>query len=106
MRAAVVAARNFCGNIPANHVRSRNWRRSINIVAGPAVLAVVALGVRQLGASTTPPSGMAPPPSVPVTAAVATRENVPEIVNAIGTVQSIDSVDIEPRITGTYSVKT
>lgn len=37
---------------------------------------------------------------MPVTAAIATRSDVPEIVNAIGTVQSIDSVAIEPRVTG------
>ncbi|HTV28316.1 MAG TPA: efflux RND transporter periplasmic adaptor subunit [Xanthobacteraceae bacterium] len=39
--------------------------------------------------------------AVPVTAAVATRENVPEIVNAIGNTQSIDNVAVEPRVTGT-----
>lgn len=35
-----------------------------------------------------------------MTAAVATSSDVPKIVNAIGTVQSIDSVAIQPRVTG------
>ncbi|MGB6538379.1 MAG: efflux RND transporter periplasmic adaptor subunit [Xanthobacteraceae bacterium] len=35
-----------------------------------------------------------------MTAAVATLSDVPEIVNAIGSVQSIDSVAIQPRVTG------
>ncbi len=40
------------------------------------------------------------PAAAPVTAAVAARANVPQVVNAIGTVQSIDSVAVQPRVTG------
>lgn len=41
------------------------------------------------------------PQAVPVTAAVATRQDVAETINAVGTVQSIDSVNIVPRVMGT-----
>jgi multidrug efflux system membrane fusion protein len=43
----------------------------------------------------------APPAAVPVTAAIATRQDVPEILNALGTVQSIDSVNVVSRVMGT-----
>jgi multidrug efflux system membrane fusion protein len=38
--------------------------------------------------------------AVPVTAAVAKRQDVPETVNALGTVQSIDSVNVVSRVMG------
>ena len=38
---------------------------------------------------------------VPVSAAVANRQDVPETINALGTVKSIDSVNIVPRVMGT-----
>lgn len=38
---------------------------------------------------------------VPVTAAVANRQDVPETINALGTVKSMDSVNIVPRVMGT-----
>lgn len=79
------------------------WRRSIRIIIGLAVIAGVALGVRHITRSTQTTANsahQAAPSAVPVTAAVATRQDVPEIVNAIGTVQSIDSVSVQPRCTG------
>jgi len=76
-------------------------RRSIAIVAGLAVIVIVGLGVRELGNRTSRSTSVhSPPPAVPVTAAIATRKDVPEIVNAIGNVQSIDSVSVLPRVTG------
>ena len=45
------------------------------------------------------PVAAAPPP-VPVTAAVATSRDVPAIVPALGTVQSIDTVNVTPRVNG------
>lgn len=78
-------------------------RRSIRIVTGLAVLLVVALGVRLLSASRMPGSGTgvhSAEGAVPVTAATATQEDVPEIINATGNVQSIDSVLVQPRVTG------
>lgn len=41
--------------------------------------------------------------AVPVTAANATRQDVPSLIGVIGTVQSIDSVAIQPRVTGTIA---
>lgn len=78
-------------------------RRSIAIVAGLAVIIIVGVGVRELSDRTSLRSNGAhlSPPAVPVTAAVATRKDVPVIVNAIGNVQSIDSVSVQPRVTGT-----
>jgi len=87
-----------------SHLKRVVSHRSIRIVAGLAVLAVVALGMRQLDASRTPASGIGvhtAESAVPVTAAIATRQDVPDIVYATGNVQSIDAVSIEPRVTGT-----
>lgn len=56
--------------------------------------------MREFGSRTPQSAAAHPPPSVPVTAAVATRQDVPEIVNAIGNVQSIDGVSVLPRVTG------
>lgn len=72
-------------------------RRGIAVIAGLIVLAGVAFAVRHV--DSRPPQASAAP-QVPVTAAVATSSDVPKIVNAIGTVQSIDSVAIQPRVTG------
>jgi membrane fusion protein, multidrug efflux system len=80
------------------------WRRGVRIIIGLAIIAAVAFGVRQITGNTHPAggnAGRAAPSAVPVTAAVATRQNVPDVVSAIGTVQSIDSVAIQPRVTGT-----
>jgi multidrug efflux system membrane fusion protein len=75
-------------------------RRSLAIVSGLAVIILVGIGIRGLSDRTSRPSTAPPPPAVPVTAAVAARKDVPEIVNAVGNVQSIDSVSVLPRITG------
>lgn len=78
-------------------------RRGIRIVVGLAIIIGVAIGVRQLTRNTQPAAGntaSAAVSAVPVTAAVATLKDVPEIVNAIGNVQSIDTVSILPRVTG------
>ena len=73
-------------------------RRSIVIITG--LVLIIAIGVREFSSRTSQQAGAHPPPAVPVTAAVATRKDVPEIVNAIGNVQSIDSVSVLPRVTG------
>jgi multidrug efflux system membrane fusion protein len=44
--------------------------------------------------------GHAAPAAVPVTAAIAARQDVPDYVQALGTVQSMDSVSVVPRVTG------
>lgn len=83
---------------PSKRVRPR---RTITIIAGLIVLIIIGFGVHSLSdRSSGAPKGN-PPAAVPVTAAVAARNDVPEIVNAIGNVQSIDSVSVLPRVTGT-----
>ena len=71
------------------------------VIAVVAVLAAVAGGVAwrlvELGSAKEP---VAAPPPVPVTAAVATSRDVPAIVTALGTVQSIDTVNVTPRVNG------
>ena len=76
-------------------------RRPLAFIGAMIVLALVGFGVRQLNGATPPASRPAVASAVPVTAATATRQDVPEIVDAIGTVQSTDSVSIQPRVTGT-----
>ena len=76
-------------------------RRTITIIAGLIVLVIVGFGVHSLGDRRLGATKGNTPAAVPVTAAVATRKDVPEIVNAIGNVQSIDSVSVLPRVTGT-----
>jgi membrane fusion protein, multidrug efflux system len=49
------------------------------------------------GSAKKPAAG---PPPVPVTAAVATPRNVPQIVPAVGTVVSIDTVNVTPLVNG------
>ncbi len=75
-------------------------RRGIKVIVGVGIIVGIAFAVRQLSSSAPPPSTAAALAAVPVTAALAIRQDVPDIVNAIGTVQSIDNVAIYPRITG------
>jgi membrane fusion protein, multidrug efflux system len=78
-------------------------RRIIRIVIGLALIIGVALAVREITRNSQPAgdnTAHAAVSAVPVTAAVATRKDVPEIINAIGNVQSIDSVSVLPRVTG------
>jgi membrane fusion protein, multidrug efflux system len=77
------------------------WRRTIRIIVGLAVLAAVAVAISRITRpAPTASHRLTAAEAVPVTAAVATRADVPDIVNAIGTVQSIDSVAVEPRVSG------
>jgi membrane fusion protein, multidrug efflux system len=77
-------------------------RRSIGIVGGFLIIAIVAIGVRWLSEQTaaSTPTSSSVPRTVPVTAAVALRQDVPDIINTIGTVQSIDIVSIQAQIYG------
>lgn len=86
-----------------SELKRSGLRRSITIIVGLAIIAGVALGIRHITSGTDTAGGLRPsaPAAVPVTAAVATRQDVPEIINAIGNVQSIDSVSVVPRVTGT-----
>jgi membrane fusion protein, multidrug efflux system len=65
-----------------------------------AVVVVGLLGwwiyVRFIARKPPPP----PPPAVPVTAAVATARDMPALVPALGTVLSMDVVEVMPEVTG------
>jgi membrane fusion protein, multidrug efflux system len=86
--------------IRASKLKRFARHRGITIIIGLAIIVGVALGVRQFNNAARPPSMAAAPPAVPVTAALAIRQDVPDVVNAIGAVQSIDSVAVYPRVTG------
>jgi len=77
-------------------------RRSVRIIGGLALLGIIAIGIRELGGRSKAPSGgsagAAAP--VPVTVAIATRQDVPNIIDTIGTVQSLDVVSIEAQVYG------
>jgi membrane fusion protein, multidrug efflux system len=76
-------------------------RRSIGLVVGLVVIALVALAVRHLSATQSAnQQAKNGPPAVPVTAAVAIRQNVPDLISTIGTVQAIDTVAIQAQVTG------
>ena len=84
-------------------LRRSRGHRSIRVIIGLVMIVGIALGVRLFtrhGQPTANAVSHAASGSVPVTAAIATREDVPEIINAIGNVQSIDSVSVLPRVTG------
>jgi membrane fusion protein, multidrug efflux system len=74
-------------------------RSFIYVIGGVAALAVaVILGLRRLGDQDDGRSGAVA--AVPVTATVALRENVPNIVSVLGTVQPIDIVSVQARVNG------
>jgi multidrug efflux system membrane fusion protein len=84
-------------------LRPSPWRRSIRIIVGLAIFLAIAVGVRLLTRNSQPTGTLgshAAPGAVPVTAATAARKDVPDIINAIGNVQSIDNVSVLPRVTG------
>lgn len=80
--------------------RKSGSRRRIAIFGTLVVIVLIVVAVRLVSSHSKPPTNAAQQ-AVPVTAAVATRQDVPETINAIGTVQSIDSVNIVPRVMGT-----
>jgi multidrug efflux system membrane fusion protein len=76
----------------------RSHRRAVFASAAVLLIAIVALvAVRHLRKPAPAPE---PPPPIPVTAGVAARQNVPDIVDAIGTVQSTDSVSVQAQVNG------
>ncbi len=74
--------------------------RGVKIIIGLSIIVGIAFGVRELGNPAPPPSTAAAPAAVPVTAALAIRQDVPDVVHVIGTVQSIDGISLYPRVTG------
>lgn len=66
-------------------------------IAAVVLIAIVVAALSYFHRPTTVASAPAP---IPVTAALAERQDVPEIVNAIGTVQSIDNVSVQAQVNG------
>jgi multidrug efflux system membrane fusion protein len=77
-------------------------RRRFIVIGALVAFGIVVLAMRYFGARSDD-SGQHTAQPVPVTAAAAARQDVPDIVAAIGTVQSIDVVSIQPRVTGTIT---
>jgi membrane fusion protein, multidrug efflux system len=75
------------------------FRSVIYVISALAVIsAVIIIGLRHLGDQPDArPSAVA---AVPVTASIALREDVPNIVSVLGTVQSIDIVSVQARVNG------
>jgi len=73
-------------------------RYPIYVVGAVVALALVIFAVRYLGSQPAAPNNANP--AAPVTAGVATRANVPNIVSVLGTVQSIDIVSVQARVNG------
>jgi multidrug efflux system membrane fusion protein len=76
----------------------RTHRRTVYASGALLLIAIVAIAAVEHFRKSAPPA--APPPPIPVTAAPAQRQNVPDIVDAIGTVQSIDSVSVQAQVNG------
>jgi membrane fusion protein, multidrug efflux system len=73
-------------------------RRRLAVFGTLVVIVLAVVGMRLFMVRAKP---AAVPAAVPVTAAIATLQDVPQTINAVGTVQSIDSVNIVPRVMGT-----
>ena len=79
-------------------VRTLSSRRLV--IYAIAALLLIAIVVAALSYFHRPTTVASAPAPIPVTAALAERQDVPEIVNAIGTVQSIDSVSVQAQVNG------
>jgi membrane fusion protein, multidrug efflux system len=79
-------------------VAERTPPRRLAIVGAVIVAALLGWWIyaRFIARKPAPP----PPPAVPVTAAVATSRDVPALVPALGTVLSMDVVQVMPEVTG------
>src|ERR1700728_264138 len=79
-------------------LRTLSSRRLVTYaIAAVALIAIVVAALSYFHRPTTVASAPAP---IPVTAALVERQDVPEIVNAIGTVQSIDNVSVQAQVNG------
>jgi membrane fusion protein, multidrug efflux system len=77
-------------------------RRLVHVVIALVVIVLVVVGVRRLssGPAAESKGAAANNETVPVTASVASRQDVPDLVSTIGSVQSIDSVSVQARVSG------
>jgi multidrug efflux system membrane fusion protein len=79
-------------------LRTLSSRRLVTYaIAAVVLIAIVVAALSYFHRPTTVASAPAP---IPVTDALAERQDVPEIVNAIGTVQSIDNVSVQAQVNG------
>jgi membrane fusion protein, multidrug efflux system len=79
------------------------FRRFVFWICATVMIALVAAVVRHFssGQAGNENSAIAAAnAAVPVTATIATRQDVPDLISTVGMVQSIDSVAIQPRVTG------
>ncbi len=75
-------------------------RRRIGVIGVVFVLAAVAAGVWWLDGSKPSAAARKAAQPLPVTATTAIRQDVPEIYDTIGTVQSIDPIAIQSQVNG------
>jgi membrane fusion protein, multidrug efflux system len=78
-------------------------RRLVLLLGGALLIALVLVAVRHFGSGqggSANGATTAATAAVPVTATTAIRQDVPNLISTVGTVQSIDSVAIQPRVTG------
>jgi multidrug efflux system membrane fusion protein len=83
--------------VEAINLRPRSIGVTVSLVCAVGLAAW--LVSRGAGSGAAQPAA-ATPPTIPITAGVANRQDVPNEVEALGTVQSIDSVSVVPRVIG------
>jgi membrane fusion protein, multidrug efflux system len=87
--------------MPETQVRIFTWRKSL--LAGLLVAIIGATGVWYAldgGGVAAKPDSRPKPPAVPVTVAAVTRQDVPLLLEGIGTVQPVNIVTIRSRVDG------
>ena len=87
--------------MPKTQVRIFSWRKSL--LAGLLVAIIGATGVWYAldgGGVAAKPDSRPKPPAVPVTVAAVTRQDVPLLLEGIGTVQPVNIVTIRSRVDG------
>lgn len=72
-------------------------RRPVALSLAGAIAVVVVVGVFVLRGRHAAPS---PPPPIPVTAGVVQQQNVPVVIQALGTVQPVETVSVQARVSG------
>jgi membrane fusion protein, multidrug efflux system len=83
----------------AARIRATRLRAIIIVVAGLGLAGLAALGWR-FAAPADADKPPAAPPAVPVEAAVVAAKNVPALLPALGTVLSVDTVNVMPQVNG------
>jgi len=87
--------------MPETRARILSWRKSL--LAGLLVVVIAAAGAWHVldgGGVAAKPDSRPKPPAVPVTVAAVTRQDVPLLLEGIGTVQPVNIVTIRSRVDG------